>query len=172
MPHDEQQIELTIYQRPTKAERIVLYLHGNSSSRLEALGLLEYLPAEFALGSFDFLGCGITEEQYISLGIREAQQIASVVEYLRQANYEVVLWGRSMGAVSALRYGRASIIIADSPFVSLEQICKETAHAKKPNYVPGCMVACCFPLMFRKLRTDVKKRADFDMKELNIKKSV
>lgn len=77
-----------------------------------------------------------------------------------------------MGAVSALRYGGTSIIVADSPFVSLEKICRETAHEKKPKYVPGCMVTCCFPFVFRKLRTDVKKRADFDMKELDIKKSV
>jgi len=83
------------------------------------LGLLEYLPEGFALGSFDFLGCGITDEQYISLGVREAQQIASVVSFLRQDNYQVVLWGRSMGAVSALKYGQVSIIVADSPFVSL-----------------------------------------------------
>lgn len=83
MPHEGQLIELTIHQRPEKTDRIVLYLHGNSSSRLEALGLLEFLPEEFALGSFDFLGCGITDEQYISLGVRESQQIASVVEFLR-----------------------------------------------------------------------------------------
>ena len=54
----------------------------------------------------------------------------------------------------------------------MEQICKETAHEKKPKYVPACMITCCFPLVFRKLRTDVKKKADFDLKELNVKKSV
>jgi hypothetical protein len=67
--------------------------------------LIEYLPEEFALGSFDFLTCGITDEQHISLGMREADQISSVVDYLLLNSYEVVLCGRSTSAVSDLKYG-------------------------------------------------------------------
>lgn len=77
-----------------------------------------------------------------------------------------------MGAASALRYGGTNIIVADSPFVTLEKVCKETAQGNKPSYVPSCLVSCLFPLVFKKLRGDVKKKADFDMRELNIKKSV
>lgn len=117
--HDKQDIELTLLSPSTTADKVILYLHGNSSSRMESLHLLEYLPGGFALASFDFLGCGLTSEQYISLGVRQAEQIKSVVQFLSAKNYEVVLWGRSMGAVSALRYGKCNIIVADSPFVSL-----------------------------------------------------
>lgn len=133
---------------------------------------MEFLPEGFALGSFDFLGCGLSDDQYISLGVRESEQIKSVVRELRRLKWEVVLWGRSMGAVSALRSAATRIIVADSPFVSLEKVCRETAQERKPRYFPGCMVACCFPIVFRKLRSDVKKKADFDLRELDTKKAV
>jgi hypothetical protein len=38
--------------------------------------------------------------------------------------YEVILWGRSMGAASCLKYGGTSINIVDSPFSSLKGVCK------------------------------------------------
>lgn len=48
---------------------IILYLHGNSSSKLEAVSLLKYLPKNFSLGCFDFLGCGKNvEKDNITLG--------------------------------------------------------------------------------------------------------
>jgi hypothetical protein len=50
---------------------IILYLHGNSSSRLEATGILKYLPYKFSLACFDFIGCGQNKEaDTISLGYR------------------------------------------------------------------------------------------------------
>jgi hypothetical protein len=48
----------------------VLYLHGNSSSRVEALTLLPGLPSTFGLASFDFEGCGLNKEPFISLGVK------------------------------------------------------------------------------------------------------
>jgi hypothetical protein len=37
---------------------VVLYLHGNSSSRYEGFAQLQLLPAEVGLACFDFNGCG------------------------------------------------------------------------------------------------------------------
>ncbi len=59
-------------------------------------------------------------EDTITLGVREAQQTKTVVEHLRNMKYRVVLWGRSMGAVTALLYGDVEIIVADSPFLSFK----------------------------------------------------
>ena len=42
----------------------------------------------------------------ISLGYRESNQVASVVKYLNELGYRVILWGRSMGAATALLYGK------------------------------------------------------------------
>ena len=151
---------------------MILYLHGNSASRLECLTLQQGLPSTFALASFDFMGCGLSTEEFISLGVNEAEQIGSVVKSLEAKGFMVVLWGRSMGASSALKYGGTFITVADSPFASMERVCKETAISKRPSYIPSCLMSCLFPCVFSKLRTDVKKAANFDLKDLNIQKSV
>ena len=41
-----------------KSGWIVLYLHGNSSSKVEAYSIREYLPFRYSLAAFDFMGCG------------------------------------------------------------------------------------------------------------------
>ena len=88
----------------------VIYLHGNSSSRVEAVKT-QVLKAALAGGAggvaaFDFSGCGLSEGEFLSLGFFEAQDCAAVVDELRRrfGVGPVVLWGRSMGAVSALLY--------------------------------------------------------------------
>lgn len=58
------------------------------------------------MASFDFMGCGKNEETMtISLGFREAEQATTISEFLRKLGYRVILWGRSMGAATALLYG-------------------------------------------------------------------
>jgi hypothetical protein len=55
-----------------KSHPCVIYLHGNSSSRLEGLSLLELLiPYDISVILMDFAGCGISEGYYISLGYYE-----------------------------------------------------------------------------------------------------
>ena len=105
----------------------VIYLHGNSSSRMEAFEVLPYiLPTNMTLFCFDFAGCGKSGGEYISLGWFERDDLAIIVEYLR-ANRKVStigLWGRSMGAATALLHGDRDPSIAgmvlDSPFASLK----------------------------------------------------
>lgn len=63
----------------------LIYLHCNATSRLEALQLLPYLSeANINLFCFDFSGCGLSEGDYISLGVYEAEDLKSVVEFLRR----------------------------------------------------------------------------------------
>ncbi len=76
LSHEGKQIELTIYDPQLRHDYLVLYLHGNSSSRLEASNLIKYLPKGFSLACFDFMGCGKNEEEdTISLGYRESRQV-------------------------------------------------------------------------------------------------
>ena len=59
---------LSVY-NPQNARYIILYLHGNSSSRYEGYSQLNQLPADVGLACFDFAGCGNRMEvDYISLG--------------------------------------------------------------------------------------------------------
>ena len=48
---------------------VILYLHGNSSSRFEGYMQLKQLPEGVGLACFDFNGCGMRfDSDYITLG--------------------------------------------------------------------------------------------------------
>ena len=60
--------ELTLY-RQHHMKYVVLYLHGNGSSRYEGNLFLNQLPDDVGLACFDFSGCGNRyESEYITLG--------------------------------------------------------------------------------------------------------
>jgi len=51
-------------------------MHGNSSSRLEALGSLSLvLSIGATLLTFDFAGSGMSEGEYVSLGVFEKDDL-------------------------------------------------------------------------------------------------
>lgn len=88
---------------------VVLYAHGNASCRADALidavGLL--LRYECGVVALDFSACGHSGGDYSSLGFREPGDLEAVWRYLARTHAarvaSVALWGRSMGAVAALR---------------------------------------------------------------------
>lgn len=73
-----------------------------------------------------------------------------------------------MGAATALKFGQAQIIVADSAFESFKSLCKQIAIRHAPEYLPSCLISCIFPCVFFKLRQDVKKEANYDIQSLNI----
>lgn len=115
---------LSVY-TPLRPRYIILYLHGNSSSRYEGYSQLARLPNNVGLACFDFAGCGNrVEQEYISLGKREAADVDIAVTFLQSKQFKVVVWGRSMGAVSALLSSKTDILIVDSPFSNLKAVSK------------------------------------------------
>jgi predicted MPP superfamily phosphohydrolase len=72
-----------------------------------------------------------------------------------------------MGAATALLYGKAEFIVADSSFKSFKSLCKQVAKSHSPG-IPNFMVNCIFPCVFSKLRWDVDKKAQYDVDELDI----
>jgi len=87
---------------------MVVYLHGNASARLEVLPQLSFLLAQgvFGVASLDFTGSGKSDGEYVSLGYYERYDLETMLQYLQQTygNLEIVLWGRSMGASTALMH--------------------------------------------------------------------
>ena len=163
---------------PVESERIaaklpcVIYLHGNRSCRLEALPAVSLLlPHNITLFCYDSRGCGLSEGQYISLGWFERQDLQVIVEHLRSTDTVswVGLWGRSMGAVTALMYAGMdpSIggMVLDSPFISLEILVEEVAKAQ--SLIPRLLVSPGIGL----LRKIISYKADFDIKNVNPLKS-
>jgi len=130
--------------RQWKKMPCVIYMHGNSSCRLEALQLVDFfLNSNITLFCFDFPGCGLSEGEFISLGWHERDSVACIVEYLRgMRNVSTLgLWGRSMGAVTTLLHGdrdpSIAGIVVDSPFSNLRTLCDELAYE---HSVPSLLV--------------------------------
>ena len=55
---------------------------------------------------FDFAGSGYSEGEYITLGVKEARDTRTIIDYAKQkfGINKVILWGRSMGAVTAILF--------------------------------------------------------------------
>ena len=149
----------------------VIYLHGNSSSRAEIYPELYYLlSSDITVFAFDFSGCGKSEGEYISLGWYERDDVECVVNYLRSTDKvtTIGLWGRSMGAVTAIMYGDRDPSIAglvlDSPFCSLKVLTEELAKERAssiPNFVLNQGV--------KMIRETIKEKAKFDINDIEPK---
>ena len=143
----------------------VIYLHGNSSSRLEAIGQLKHLlPRNITVFAFDFAGCGKSEGEYISLGLKESDDVECIINYLLKTNKvsTIGLWGRSMGAVTALIYAsrqnnHLSAILLDSAFFSLKKLIEELIE--KSINIPTFILNS----IFETLRKTVLEKAYFDI---------
>eukprot|EP00931_Biecheleriopsis_adriatica_P029498 TRINITY_DN17507_c0_g1_i1.p1 TRINITY_DN17507_c0_g1~~TRINITY_DN17507_c0_g1_i1.p1 ORF type:complete len:667 (+),score=106.21 TRINITY_DN17507_c0_g1_i1:106-2106(+) len=151
----------------------VIFLHGNSSCRLEALPLLPLLiPLRISLFCFDFSGSGTSDGEYISLGWFERDDLATCIAHLRSTGRvsSIALWGRSMGAFTALLHADRDPTIAgmvlDSPFVSLKLLAQELAGRKAliPSWATRTVLAAA--------RSAIQSRADFDIEDLEAARHV
>jgi len=155
---------------PLRKYPVVVYLHGNSSNRLEAATLLGPLLQEgVSLFCFDSAGCGHSDGDYVSLGWHERDDLAIVLEHLRKSPFcgPIGLWGRSMGAVTVLLHAdrdqTIGAICLDSPFVTLRQLIEDLAssvHTMCP--LPYWLVMATFQL----IRMRVKALANFDVEDV------
>jgi len=116
---------------------------------------------------FDFAGCGMSEGEYISLGWYEREDLQTIIEHLRKHRRvsTIGLWGRSMGAVTALMYGDRdpSIggMILDSPFSSMKVLVNELS--KHNTKIPSFLISGALKL----IRKTIKSKAQFDIYDLN-----
>lgn len=65
----------------------VVYLHGNSSCRVDATrtGVLETVgPMNAALVAFDFSGSGLSDGDFVTLGWHEHHDVGTVVRHLKE----------------------------------------------------------------------------------------
>eukprot|EP01017_Pseudomicrothorax_dubius_P045985 TRINITY_DN8039_c0_g2_i5.p1 TRINITY_DN8039_c0_g2~~TRINITY_DN8039_c0_g2_i5.p1 ORF type:complete len:346 (-),score=93.70 TRINITY_DN8039_c0_g2_i5:35-1072(-) len=146
----------------------VIYLHGNCSSRMEALPAVEVLlPSKINLVCFDFAGCGLSEGEYISLGYYEKDDLECVIDYIRAKGWgsTMGIWGRSMGAATALLHAPRDPCLAgmvvDSAFANLRQLAEELAkkHANLPGFVFSGAISV--------LKKSIQSRANFNIEALS-----
>lgn len=149
---------------------VVVYLHGNASSRLEALQVIRpLLVRRIAVFCYDSAGCGLSEGDYVSLGWYERDDLATVIEHIRRSPFctAIGLWGRSMGAATALLYcdcdSRIDAICSDSAFASLPDLMKDIAQGDYgvPNMSPWLS-----SMVLAVVRNRVKAIAGFDTEDV------
>jgi len=159
--------------RVAKELPCVIYLHGNSSSRIEALPAVDLLlPLNITLFCFDFAGCGLSEGEYISLGWHEKDDLETVISHLRATGSvsTIGLWGRSMGAVTALMHVERDPTVAgmviDSAFSDLNMLVEELAriHSGMPKFIISSAMSF--------VRKTIQNKAQFDINELSPIKNV
>ena len=101
------------------------------------------LPYNITVVTFDWAGCGQSEGDYISLGWFECDDLSILIHYLLENRKvsKVSLWGRSMGAATALMYtnynpGIKSLVL-DSPFASLRELVMElsSSNTRIPKFL-------------------------------------
>mmetsp|Transcript_116990 Transcript_116990/g.239378 ORF Transcript_116990/g.239378 Transcript_116990/m.239378 type:complete len:564 (+) Transcript_116990:196-1887(+) len=159
-------------ERITDKIPIVIYMHGNSSARVEVLPQLSYLLSMgVAVFSFDFAGSGKSDGEYVSLGYYEREDLSCVVAHLRATNVvsTIALWGRSMGAATSLMFGSRdpsiACMILDSPFADLTQLAEEMVEKGRDQgiVVPTIVVS----VALRMITGSVKKQANVNIKSIS-----
>lgn len=153
-------------ERPVNRLPCVVYLHCNSGSRLEVMPLLMVLlPIHTTVFALDFSGSGISEGDFVSFGWFERDDVRDAIDYLKQRNRtgSIILWGRSMGAVTALLHASrdptVTALIVDSPFYSLSSLMFQIAD-RFP--VPGFLIS----LLLTIVRGTILKEVGFDIEAI------
>ena len=147
---------------------VVIYLHGNSSSRIEgSKAALFLLNKGIDLFIFDFPGCGKSEGEYISLGYFEKEDVKTVVDFVEKLPGvgKIGIWGRSMGAATALMYShldkRIKAQCVDSPFAVFKDLAVKLC--KKYINIPEFIINT---ILFFVKRT-IRNKINLDLDNLN-----
>lgn len=146
----------------------VVYCHGNCGSRCDCFEILEpLLTSDLTIFALDFSGSGLSEGEFVSLGYYESWDLKAAVEYLREVGMvsDIILWGRSMGAVASILYAstdpKITALVLDSPFTSLKEVCLNLASSYK--FIPKGLIN----FAIKQLRNKIKKLAHFDIDDVN-----
>lgn len=146
----------------------VIYLHGNSGCRIDGLSIMpSIIESDMNFCCFDFSGCGLSEGEFISLGYHEKDDVILLKSCLREkfGIKEFGLWGRSMGAVTAIhaasRDNEFFAMVCDSPFLKLERLAIEMAKERNQYWF---VVTSIVMSMVKK---SIKKRARFSLDSLD-----
>jgi pimeloyl-ACP methyl ester carboxylesterase len=157
--------------RKCRRHPVVIYLHGNSSSRTEVIpNLAHLLSLGVSVVAFDFAGSGRSEGEFVSLGYYEQEDLQTVVHHLRASGEvsTIALWGRSMGAATAIMYGSRdptlSCMILDSAFTDLNGLAVEMVEKVKEQgiNVPNFVVS----MTLRMMKSSIKSQAGFSIRRI------
>lgn len=145
---------------------VVIYLHGNSSSRIEGMkSAPELLKKGINICIFDFSGCGHSEGDYISLGWDERDDVLTIINFLQKLPGvgQIGLWGRSMGAATCMLYGysdkRVKAMCMDSPFGDFKVVAKDLClkYVTLPDFIVNTVMGIVKSTVKEKNGLDIDK---------------
>lgn len=146
----------------------VIYCHSQQGCRVEGVFLLEFcIENGIGLCLFDFAGCGKSQGDFVTLGWHEADDVGQLVDLLTTSYRatQIVLWGRSMGAVAAIMYAERnsmflSAMVLDSPFSDISDMVEDVAsdRLKVPKFVAQ--------LALKLMSSQIESRVHFDILKL------
>lgn len=116
--------------------------NGNKSSMLDKSD--EFLKLGYSTFLVDFMGSGNSEGNQTTIGVKEAEEVKTVFEYLKKATSgDIFLFGTSMGAVAIMKAENDYTlnpkgIIIECPFGSMYQT---TAKRFSNMHVPAFPMA-------------------------------
>ena len=158
--------------RDTYTMPVIIYLHGNSSSRLEGLRMTEeLLKRNINLFLVDLPGCGLSGGEFLSLGFHEKEDVGVIVDFLEKIPGvgKIGLWGRSMGAATTMLYAhkdpRVNAICVDSPFAEFRRLAKELTLSKVtlPNFLIDAVLGIVRRTIIGKNGLDINLLNPIDM---------
>jgi len=142
----------------------VLVLHGLGASKAHMIDYILFAQREGnPVLAIDFRGHGDSDPSLTSIGFYESEDVLAGMKFVRERGAgDPVLWGTSMGAVSALlaaeRDGSVAGVIADAPFDTYRNTILH--HAKLMYGISE------FPLIFLACPM-IEERAHFRMDDVN-----
>ena len=141
-------------------------MHGLTGNKNEGNKLAPLvIPLGINLLTFDFTGCGNSQSKFITLGWKETDDLQAVLDWLAENHQtsRVVLWGRSLGAVTALFYEQSHSpvpiagLILDSTFCKF----KEIADAMVEKMMPGMQSEAMKEIMWPQVIFQFKEYTKF-----------
>jgi uncharacterized protein len=122
----EDHVKLSAWYTPPKNGAMILVAHGYGDKRTEHYYAL-FASHGYGVVAWDFRAHGKSEGKFSSLGYYEVLDAKAALDFaLAQPGVEHIgAWGGSMGAVAMIRaaahYPEIEALVADSPFVTLEE---------------------------------------------------
>ena len=116
---------------------LAIFFHGYEAEKSSEIGEARvFLNMGFSVLLLDFRGSGGSSEAYTTIGVKEGDDVATVVQYVREhlQHPKIVLCGQSMGAASILRavheHGiRPDAVVIEAVFDTMLSTVRNRFHA-------------------------------------------
>ena len=135
-----------------KSSPTILLLHPYRRNKETFLPLARDLHLNgYNVLLLDFRGHGESGGKAVSFGVKEVNDIASAIQYVRKRGFDpsrIGLVGVSMGAATAILYtaqqGGVKAVVADSSFKTLTSAITNITRLPKIFYIGAFYLACLF----------------------------